>query len=85
MTHTHVLINSMVCTFSWSALCRSANINISAALSIDRLLHSASSHMTFSLSSAYCKRKKVLKRQKIRLKNNLIALMRKKTNLVGCR
>lgn len=48
-------MNSMVCTFNWSALCRSANINISAALSMDRLLHSASSHMTFSLSRAYCK------------------------------
>lgn len=84
MTHAHVLINSMVCTFSWSALCRSANINISAALSIDRLLHSASSHMTFSLSSAYCERKKVLKRQKNKIKKQLNSTNDKKTNLVGC-
>lgn len=53
--NTHVLMNSMVCTLSWSALCRSASMRISAALSIDRLLHRASSHMTFSLSNAYCK------------------------------
>lgn len=51
---THVLMKSMACALSWSALCRSASIRMSAAFSIDRLVHSASSHITLSLSSAYC-------------------------------
>jgi hypothetical protein len=51
---TYVLMKSMDCALSWSALCKSARINMSAAFSIDRFVHSASSHMTFNLSSAYC-------------------------------
>lgn len=50
---TYVFIKSMAWAFNWSALCRSANIRISAALSIDRFIHNASSHITFSLSNAY--------------------------------
>uniref|UniRef100_A0A2M3ZPA4 Putative secreted peptide n=1 Tax=Anopheles braziliensis TaxID=58242 RepID=A0A2M3ZPA4_9DIPT len=46
-------MKSIVCAFSWSALCRSARMSVSAAVSTDRLTQSASSHITFSLSSAY--------------------------------
>lgn len=53
MKATHVLMKSMACALSWSALCRSANINISAAFSIDKFVHNASSHITFNLSNAY--------------------------------
>lgn len=48
-------MKSTAWVFSWSALCRSARMRISAAFSTDRLLHSASSHITFRRSRAYCK------------------------------
>lgn len=51
--YTYVLIKSMAWALSWSALCRSASMRISAALSIDKFVQRASSHITFSLSSAY--------------------------------
>ena len=51
--NTHVLIKSMACALSWSALWRSARIRMSAAFSIAKLVHNASSHMTFNLSNAY--------------------------------
>lgn len=48
-------MKSTAWVFSWSALCRSARMRISAAFSTDRLLHRASSHITFRRSRAYCK------------------------------
>lgn len=50
---TYELMNSIVWAFNWSALCKSARINVSAAVSTDRLTQSASSHITFNFSSAY--------------------------------
>lgn len=51
--NTYVLIKSIVCALSWSALWRSAKIKVSAAVSTDKFMHNASSHMTFSFSNAY--------------------------------
>lgn len=48
-------MNSIVCALSWSALWRSASISVSAAVSIDKFTHSASSHITLSFSRAYWK------------------------------
>ena len=50
----YLLMKSMAWDLSWSALCRSARTRISHTLSIIRLEHRASSHITFSLSRAYC-------------------------------
>ena len=48
-------MKSMAWVLSCSALCRSARTRISQTLSTVRLVHSASSHITFNLSRAYCK------------------------------
>lgn len=50
---TYVLMKSIVCAFSWSALCKSASIRVSAAVSTDKFTHNASSHITLSFSRAY--------------------------------
>lgn len=63
---TYVLMKSIVCAFNWSALCRSAKINVSAAVSTDRLTHKASSHITLSFSNAYCNNKDEIDRLGIR-------------------
>lgn len=49
----HLLIKSIAWAFNCSALCKSARTRVSATFSTERLLHKASSHMTFSRSSAY--------------------------------
>lgn len=56
--NTYVFIKSIVWAFSWSALCKSANIRVSAAVSTDRLTQSASSHITFNFSNAYYNKKR---------------------------
>lgn len=43
----------MACALSCSALCKSARMRVSATFSTERLLHKASSHMTFKRSRAY--------------------------------
>lgn len=48
-----LLIKSMACALSCSALCKSARMSVSATFSTERLLHRASSHMTFKRSRAY--------------------------------
>uniref|UniRef100_A0A6B0UE59 Putative secreted protein n=1 Tax=Ixodes ricinus TaxID=34613 RepID=A0A6B0UE59_IXORI len=48
-----VLMKSMACALSWSALCMSARMRTSAAVSTDRFEQSASSHITFNRSRAY--------------------------------
>lgn len=50
---TCLLIKSMACALSCSALCKSARMRVSATFSTERLLHRASSHMTFKRSRAY--------------------------------
>lgn len=52
---SYLLMKSMACVFSWSALCRSASTNISQTFSIVRFEHRASSHITFKRSKAYWK------------------------------
>ena len=51
--YTNLLINSMLIALSCSALCRSANMRVSAAFSTLRLLHNDSSHIVFSLPRSY--------------------------------
>ncbi len=48
-----LLIKSMACALSCSALCKSARMSVSATFSTERLLQRASSHMTFKRSRAY--------------------------------
>lgn len=50
---TCLLIKSMACALSCSALCKSARMRVSATFSTERLLHRASSHMTFKRLRAY--------------------------------
>lgn len=50
---TCLLIKSMACALSCSALCKSARMRVSATFSTERLLHKASSHMTFKRLRAY--------------------------------
>lgn len=50
---TCLLIKSMACALSCSALCKSARMRVSATFSTERLLHKASSHITFKRSRAY--------------------------------
>ena len=49
----YLLMYSIDIVLSSSALCRSASISVSAALSVLRLLHSDASHIFFNLSRAY--------------------------------
>ena len=51
MVKTNQLIKSIVIPFNFSALCKSARIKVSAAVSTLRLLHRLSSHINFNLSS----------------------------------
>lgn len=50
---TCLLIKSMACALSCSALCKSARMRVSATFSTERLVHKASSHMTFKRLRAY--------------------------------
>jgi len=77
---TYVLMKSIACALSCSALWRSAKIKISAALSIDKFADKDSSHITFSLSRAYCQQKKRWKHTH-GLKWNYKALLRKEACL----
>ena len=59
---SNLLMKSMACVFSCSALWRSARTRTSDTLSMLRLVHRASSHITFSRSNAYCNTQHTLKR-----------------------